>query len=362
MLTIDWAIRARIIDVRIRAATGRSGARGRTARGPRDAGLSASTGGPVGRPPGPTVTTESGPGSPSAGRATSWRTVGRSATSACRRAGSNAASVSTRVPRAPHGPGDRREVDRPEIGRDLDLAALPAPPLLVHPDRAVALVVEDDRDDPGLLADRGLELGHRHREAAVAGERDDRPVAMDERGRDRRRQRRSPSRPRSGRGTCRAGGTGSGGRATAAKLPASVATIASSGRSRRSVAIAWPGWTPGPSQAAVVDRGRRLPGRSIRRVDGLAGRRHEPRRRATASGARVDRGPQERPRVGADRQRSAAGRPARAASGSMSTCAQRWPPRGHRVAVATSISSSRLPMTSSASAASSRSRTARRPP
>ena len=86
--------------------------------------------------------------------------------------------------------------------------------VLVHPDRPVALVVEDDRDDLGLLANGRLELGHRHREAAVAGDRDDDPIAVHERRGDRGRQRVAHRARTSGRGTSRAGGTGSGGPAT----------------------------------------------------------------------------------------------------------------------------------------------------
>ena len=100
----------------------------------------------------------------------------------------------------PAGAGDRREIDRAELRGDAD----PRPAaFLPHPDRAIALVVEDDDDDPGADPDGGLELRHRHREAAVADQRDDRTIAMDERGRDGRREavahgarRRTEERPR----------------------------------------------------------------------------------------------------------------------------------------------------------------------
>ena len=115
----------------------------------------------------------------------SWMTVERSSASAWRSAGSRSASRSTRTPRAPMRAGDRREVDRAELGGHA--LARPAP-LLPHPDRAVALVVEHEDDDPGALARRRS----RARPCviampAVADERHDRPVAMDERGGDRGR-------------------------------------------------------------------------------------------------------------------------------------------------------------------------------
>ena len=114
-----------------------------------------------------------------------WMTVARSATSAARRAGSNSASRSTRTPRAPHARAIAAKSTGPRSRRDTDPGP---PPLLPHPDRPVALVVEDDDDDPGADPDGRLDLGHRHPEAAVADERDDRPIAMDQRGRDRRGQ------------------------------------------------------------------------------------------------------------------------------------------------------------------------------
>ena len=85
----------------------------------------------------------------------SWMTVGRSVASACAQRPLELGVGSTRTPRAPDGPGDRREVERPELRGD---ALAGAAPLLPHPDRAVALVVEADDDDPRALADRGLEL------------------------------------------------------------------------------------------------------------------------------------------------------------------------------------------------------------
>ena len=112
-------------------------------------------------------------------------TVVRSAARAARRAGSNVVVALDADAACAACPGDRREVHRTELGADAD----PGPAaLLPHPDRPVALVVEDDHDDPGADPDRRLELGHRHRQAAVADERDDRAIAMDEGGRDGGRQ------------------------------------------------------------------------------------------------------------------------------------------------------------------------------
>ena len=248
---------------------------------------------------GPTVTTESGRGSPSAGRG---RAEGRSADP--RRApGEGPARTRRRsrraIPRAPHGPGDRGEVDRPEVGGDARPGRVsPAPPLLVHPDRAVALVVEDDRDRPW------PSRGPRSRAPPSSSRsrrrrRPRRPPGPDGRARPRSPPAgRSPSRPRSGPRNVPGLRNRKWRASHRPKLPASVATIASSGRSRRSVAIAWPGWTPGPSQAVSSTRGRRLPRRPILGVDGAPGvdtrgvdhGRLEPR----------DRSPEERPGVGAD--------------------------------------------------------------
>ena len=52
--------------------------------------------------------------------------------------------------------------------------------LLLDADEADLLVVEHDDDDGQLLGLRRLQLGHRHQEAAVAGEGDDGPVGMRE--------------------------------------------------------------------------------------------------------------------------------------------------------------------------------------
>ena len=125
----------------------------------------------------------------------SWMTVGRSVASAVRSAPSNSASRVHADPARAGGAGDRREVERSELRGD---ALAGAAPLLPHPDRAVALVVEAEDDDAGALADRGLELAHRHRQAAVADDRDDLAVAVDERRGDRRGQ------PVAHRARCRA--------------------------------------------------------------------------------------------------------------------------------------------------------------
>ena len=138
-----------------------------------------------------------------------------------------------------------------------------------------------------------------------------------------------------------------------AKLPASVVRIASSGRTRRSVAIVRPGWTPGPSHAIVVDGRRGLPCRSIRSVVLLASRDER----------RVEHGPAEQPlvgrleerlRVGGDRDRR--GGRARAPARLEVDVRPGQTVARHRVAVVVG-SLSRDPMTSRASAASSRSRT-----
>ena len=227
-----------------------------------------------------------------------WITVGRSVASACRRAGSKPASVSTFTPRAPTGPGDRREVDRPEIRRD---ARAGAAAVLVHPDRPVALVVEDDGDDPGLLADRGLELRHRHREAAVAGDGDDGPVAMDERGRDRGRQPVAHRPRRRAEERARAAGTGSAGRARGRSCPhrsrrsrrpagpvAASRSCGPDGRRVRSI--------PSSSTAVAASQASRSARLAARRASTTAASSTDPWRR-------VDGGPQEGPRVGADRDR-----------------------------------------------------------
>ena len=135
-------------------------------------------------------------------------TVGRSAARAARRAGSKSASRSTRTPARPARPGDRREVDRPELGRDAD----PGPAsLLPHPDRAVPLVVEDDDDDPRRRRGRRSRArpwsspARRRRRAPRPADRDGRAPPRSPPGG------RSPSPPTSARGTSRAAGTGSRG-------------------------------------------------------------------------------------------------------------------------------------------------------
>ena len=68
----------------------------------------------------------------------------------------------------------------------------------MHPDRPVPLIVEHEDHDPKAFANRGLELGHRHRKAAIAGQGDDRPIVMNERCGDRGRD------PVAHRARCRA--------------------------------------------------------------------------------------------------------------------------------------------------------------
>ena len=113
-----------------------------------------------------------------------WSTVGPVCARASRSAGSNASSVSTRMPRAPNASAIDGEVDRSEVGPDR------APPasLLVGADRSVALVVEHDRDDPRALADRGLQLRHGHRKTAVTDKRNGWAVRSGQRGGDGRRE------------------------------------------------------------------------------------------------------------------------------------------------------------------------------
>ena len=60
--------------------------------------------------------------------------------------------------------------------------------LLVHADRPVHAVVDDDRDDGELLARRGRELLPGHQEVAVAGETDHDALGVDELRRDRGRE------------------------------------------------------------------------------------------------------------------------------------------------------------------------------
>ena len=84
-----------------------------------------------------------------------WITVGPDAASAVRSAPSNAASVSTRTPRAPQARAAAAKSSGPRSVPGED--GLPAP-VLVAADHAVALVVEHDRDDVGALADGRLDL------------------------------------------------------------------------------------------------------------------------------------------------------------------------------------------------------------
>ena len=99
---------------------------------------------------------------------------------------------------------------------------------------------------------RRLELGHRHRQAAVAGERDDRPVAMDEGRRDRGRQRvahrpgrRAEERPGPAEAEAAAGPAGEV--AGVGRDDRVVGQDRAQRRDRRG-----PGWTPGPVQASRV--------------------------------------------------------------------------------------------------------------
>ena len=72
---------------------------------------------------------------------------------------------------------ERREVGVLEIGADDAPRELS---LLVHADRRVHAVVDEQDDDRQLVLHRGRELGRAHDEVAVAGEADDDAVGMDE--------------------------------------------------------------------------------------------------------------------------------------------------------------------------------------
>ena len=116
--------------------------------------------------------------------------AGRSASSAARNAGSKAAVAVHPLRREPAvGTRERREVGVAEVGAG-DAARVLA--LLVHADRAVRAVVDDDADElasaaAGAVRDGGGQLLPGHQEVAVAGDVDDRARRLQQRGRDRRR-------------------------------------------------------------------------------------------------------------------------------------------------------------------------------
>ena len=202
---------------------------------------------------------------------TSWRTVGRSATSAWRRAGSNAASVSTRVPRAPTARAIAAKSTGPRSVAMLDPAASPRPaaPGASGSCRSARCRRRSRRPGPSRgRRSRARPSSSRSRRRR----RPRRPPGPDGRGRPRSPPAgRSPSRPEVGPRNVPGLRNRKWRASHSPKLPASVATIASSGRSRRSVAIAWPGWTPGPIPGGLVDGGRRFPRRPILGVDGAPG-------------------------------------------------------------------------------------------
>ena len=111
-----------------------------------------------------------------------------------------------------HAAGAHRAADAPRSRPAPSSVATPSPVprsschIRIVPYRSLSNTSDDD---PGVFAVGGLELGHGHGHAAVADEGDHGPVAMDQRRGDRPPGRRSPSRPTSVRGTCRACGTGS---------------------------------------------------------------------------------------------------------------------------------------------------------
>ena len=82
------------------------------------------------------------------------------------------------------GAGEAGEVGVGEVGGD---HARGEAPLLVHADRPVGAVVDDDHEDRQPLLDRGGELHPAHLEVAVARERDDLALGVHELRRQRRR-------------------------------------------------------------------------------------------------------------------------------------------------------------------------------
>ena len=108
-------------------------------------------------------------------------TAGRPAASAASKAAANSSVRSTATPCAPNARGQRGEVGVDEVGaRD----AARIVPLLMHPDRPVHAVVDDEDDDRGLVLHRRRELLPRHQEVAVARDRDDGSLRMQELRRD----------------------------------------------------------------------------------------------------------------------------------------------------------------------------------
>ena len=102
---------------------------------------------------------------------------------------SNAASKSsvrsTRSPCAPIRLRERGEVRVLEVGADHASRELP---LLVHADRRVHPVVDEEHDDRELVLHGRRELGRAHHEVAVAREAHDDPIRMDQLRRDGRGQ------------------------------------------------------------------------------------------------------------------------------------------------------------------------------
>ena len=90
--------------------------------------------------------------------------------------------------RKPGIPNDSRVVDEVRVA-ELDRERPPELVALLPVDQPVAVVAPDDHDDRGADALRGLELLGVHEEAAVAAQRDDLAVGVDELCRDRARQR-----------------------------------------------------------------------------------------------------------------------------------------------------------------------------
>ena len=95
-------------------------------------------------------------------------------------------------PVAAAGPGEGGEVDRLQLAAVLGVAEEDH---LLPLDLAERVVLDDDDLDRQLVLHRGGELGHQHREAAVADEGDALPVRDRRSGRRWRRAGRWPSRP-----------------------------------------------------------------------------------------------------------------------------------------------------------------------
>ena len=111
---------------------------------------------------------------------------GPSRSSASRTAAVTSSGLRAWRPGTPIGGGEPEEVGVVQLG--VDVTALVGAVLDVL-DRAVGGVVVDDRDHPEAIPRRGGQLLRGHDEAAVAADRDDRPVAQGRGRPDGRRER-----------------------------------------------------------------------------------------------------------------------------------------------------------------------------